>query len=115
MAQFQPRFLGAVEPHEKGADGLLEALVQALENPGKALRTKQSLDIGRNGMEDDTSSSKQEKTLENKRTQLSAPVFEKLLSVTNDGESANTGKLTGLWKQLGDGLHFVFVVRMSQI
>lgn len=97
-------FLGAVEPHEKGADGLLEALVQALQNPGEASRTKQSPDIGGNCMEDDTCISRQEKKLQNKRTQLSAPIFEKMLSVTTDGESANTGKLTGLWKQLGDGL-----------
>ena len=35
---------------------------------------------------------------------FSSPVFRKLLSITTDGESANTGKLTGLWKRLGDEL-----------
>jgi len=45
-------FLGAVEPHEKGANSLVEAIVQALQNPGQATHTKRSLNIEGDSMED---------------------------------------------------------------
>lgn len=84
------RFVAAVEPQLNGSKGLLEALDRGVRNPANL--TNHSLQFKDFPDEDGYLESAAPPT------DLRDPVFQKMLSLSTDGESANTGRHAGLWK-----------------
>ena len=86
-AKCKTRFLAAVEPKEKGAKGLLDRGVRKpADLTSHSVQFKDVAD--EDGFIETTTPP----------TDLSHPVFQKMMSLSTDGESANTGRHSGLWK-----------------
>lgn len=84
------RFLTATEPVEKGANGLMEALGRRLKQPGDVSSHVHKL------MDNPDDIEKDDCLIDNtKMLNFKAPVFDKLLSLSTDGE-ANAE----LWRKL---------------
>lgn len=87
-------FVAAMEPVGKGAAGLLEALGRSLEHPGDlaafSLQFKDNCDEDGDLLRDAAP------------IDFQNSVFSKLLVLSTDGEAANTGPKTGLWRKLQD-------------
>lgn len=100
------RFLGAFEPSERGANGLLEALGRSIEQPADL--SSHLFNFVEN--DDDANASDDNTALLASvvKPNFKAPVFRKVFSLATDGEAANTGSTGGLWKKLTDEVdHFV--------
>jgi hypothetical protein len=99
------RFLGAMEPTERGASGLLEALGRSLEQPAdpSTLRFKDQSDDDVNDTQTDDTG-RNDLLADVKMPDFKAPIFHKVLSLSTDGEAANTGSNAGLWRKLTDEL-----------
>jgi hypothetical protein len=101
------RFLGAFEPSERGANGLLEALGRSIEQPADLSSHLFNFADAEN--DDDANASDNAALLASvEKPNFKAPVFREVFSLATDGEAANTGSTGGLWKKLTDEVdHFV--------
>jgi hypothetical protein len=80
--KLKTQFLAAIELTQNGAKGLSEAIGRSLEWPGQTVKTdaKDGIDM----------------------PDFKVPIYSKLLYLSTDGESANTGQHSGLWKRLSN-------------
>ena len=80
-----------------GTDGLLEACAKAILNPG--------IDNGElESNTDDTDDDGEDLKEVHKQYDFKDTAFQGLAAVATDGESANTGTKSGLWRKLSDAL-----------